>query len=194
MDSITYLNAGSPALTNQVSAYDRPNNFIFSTTYDLPFGRGMRYGNNTNKVFDLVLGHWAVAGIYDFHSGAPLSWGNVIYYGGNLDYNPTDLSHAFNTALFNTNSSQQLSDNFRTFHSTFSNLRVDATDNVNVNLAKNFTITEKVRLQFRAEAFNVCNHPLFGSPNTSPTSSSFGVITTQTNSPRAIQFALRLKF
>ncbi len=194
MDSITYLNAGSPALTNQVSAYDRPNNFVFSTTYDLPFGRGMRFGTNTNRVFDLVLGHWAVAGIYDFHSGAPLSWGNVIYYGGNLDYNPTDLAHAFNTAQFNTNSSQQLSDNFRTFHSTFSNLRVDATDNVNVNLTKNFTITEKVRLQFRAEAFNLCNHPLFGAANTSPTSSSFGVITTQTNSPRAIQFALRLKF
>jgi hypothetical protein len=71
---------------------------------------------------------------------------------------------------------------------------VDATNNINLTATKNFHVTERVRLQFRAEAFNVANHPLFGGPNLSPTSASFGLIISQTNSPRAVQFAMRLTF
>lgn len=194
MDSVTYLNSGSLALQNEVSSYDRPNNFVFSSTYDLPFGRGMAFGAKTNRAVNFVLGNWAVAGVYDYHSGAPLSWGNVIYNGGALNYDASNVSHAFDTTSFNTVSSQQLSANFRTFPSRFNNLRVDATNNINLTATKNFHVTERVRLQFRAEAFNVANHPLFGGPNLSPTSASFGIITSQTNSPRAVQFAMRLTF
>ena len=53
---------------------------------------------------------------------------------------------------------------------------------------KNFHVTERVRLQ------HFCNHPLFGGPNLSPTSASFGIITSQTDSPRAVQFAMRITF
>ena len=154
----------------------------------------MAFGAKTNRVANFILGNWAVAGVYDYHSGAPLSWGNVIYNGGALNYDASNVSHSFDTTSFNTVSSQQLSANFRTFPSRFNNLRVDATNHINLTAAKNFHVTERVRLQFRAEAFNVANRPLFGGPDLSPTSASFGLITSQTNSPRAVQFAMRLTF
>jgi hypothetical protein len=61
-------------------------------------------------------------------------------------------------------------------------------------MTKSFTIHENLKMQFRAEAFNLVNRPLFDTPNLTPTSSTFGVITATTNSPRAIQIALRMTF
>lgn len=76
----------------------------------------------------------------------------------------------------------------------FSNLRVDSMKNVNVNMTQSFTLHENVKTQFRAKAFNLSNRPLFDTPNLTPASSTFGFITDTTNSPRAIQIALRLTF
>jgi hypothetical protein len=104
------------------------------------------------------------------------------------------VTHSFDTTAFNTVSSQQLSQNFRTFPSQFNTLRVDHTNNIDLTLTKTFTIRERVKVQFRAESFNLCNKPLFGGANLSATSSSFGAITTQTNNPRYIQFGLRVTF
>ena len=67
-------------------------------------------------------------------------------------------------------------------------------NNFNVNLSKMFVIHEDVKLQFRAESYNVANRPLFESPNMTVTATTFGMITSTTNVPRAIQLALRLTF
>jgi hypothetical protein len=67
-------------------------------------------------------------------------------------------------------------------------------NNFNANLTKSFVIHENLKLQFRAESFNLTNRVVFASPNLSATSSTFGYITSDTNSPRAIQLALRLTF
>jgi hypothetical protein len=53
-------------------------------------------------------------------------------------------------------------------------------------MLKNFRVTENLNVQFRAEARNAFNTPRFGNPNTSMTSSSFGVMTSQANAPRQI--------
>jgi hypothetical protein len=91
-------------------------------------------------------------------------------------------------------SSQQLSNNYRTFPSQFSNLRIDSMNNFNVNITKSFVLHENIRMQFRAESFNLTNRTVFDTPNLTPTSSTFGYIAAATNSPRAIQLALRLTF
>ena len=67
-------------------------------------------------------------------------------------------------------------------------------NNFNVNLTKSFVIHENIKVQFRAESFNLTNRPVFATPNMTVTSSTFGYITSTTNSPRAIQLALRLTF
>jgi hypothetical protein len=53
-------------------------------------------------------------------------------------------------------------------------------------------MSERFHLDFRAEAFNLLNRTIFGSPSTNLNSNSFGVITSQSNSPRQIQLALKL--
>jgi hypothetical protein len=66
--------------------------------------------------------------------------------------------------------------------------------NLGLSLFKTFFVTEAARLQVRAEVFNATNIPVFGQPNTSFGSASFGVITSQANSTRQVQLALRLYF
>jgi hypothetical protein len=73
-------------------------------------------------------------------------------------------------------------------------LRQDGVHSADVALLKNFIIREPLRLQFRAEFFNLTNTPQFNAPNTSVGSSTFGQVTSQGNSPRQIQFGLKLSF
>ncbi|HXB68902.1 MAG TPA: carboxypeptidase-like regulatory domain-containing protein [Candidatus Acidoferrales bacterium] len=198
MDSVNYLNGGSPVLEKRVSLYDRPNSFVASGTYDLPFGRGKQFGSQPgNKIarpLDFALGGWSVASVYTLHSGAPLTWGNLLYLGAPLNYNAENPNHAFDTTAFNTVSNQQLSQNYRTFPSQFNNLRVGHSNNIDITLTKTFRIGERVKVQFRAESFNLCNKPLFSGATLSATSSSFGTIGAQSNNPRYIQFGLRLTY
>ena len=195
MESNSYLNAGEMKLEKHVSADDRPDNVGISALYELPLGRGKRFLGNAGAVLNHIVGDWAVSSLYNYHTGAPVNWSSdVIYYGGDLHWNAHNVNQTFNTTQFNTNSSQQYTNHYRTFSSYFSNLRVDSTNNVNVSATKNFKIRESVKLQFRADAFNLCNHPLFAAPTISVTSGSFGQISSTTNAPRVIQAALRLTF
>lgn len=194
MERITYLNGGSYALEKRVSIYDRPNSFVLSGTYELPFGKGKQFGGHMNSGLDAVLGGWSVASIYTLHSGAPLAWGNLIYLGAPLNYDAENVNHAFDKTAFDTGSGTQLASNFRTFPTQFNNLRVDHSNNIDITLTKTFTIKERVKVQFRAESFNLCNKPLFGSPVLTSTTSTFGTIGTQTNNPRYIQFGLRITY
>ena len=73
-------------------------------------------------------------------------------------------------------------------------IRSDGMYNWDLSLFKNFRVVERVTVQFRAEALNAFNTPRFSGPNTSVTSSSFGVISGQANAPRQIQFGLKLLF
>jgi hypothetical protein len=75
-------------------------------------------------------------------------------------------------------------------------LRSPGEANWDFSAFKNFSLTPegKAHLQFRAEFFNVFNRVQFGYPGQALGSSSFGVITTQYNSPRLVQFALKLAF
>jgi hypothetical protein len=74
------------------------------------------------------------------------------------------------------------------------NLRCAGIQNFDISVFKNTQITERFRLQFRAEAFNAFNRVQFAIPNTSINSTAFGVISGQQNIPRNIQLALRLLF
>jgi hypothetical protein len=194
MEKRSQLNNFDPTLEKRVAAEDRPQRLVLSGSYDLPFGKGKAFGAGVNRVAGAVISGWVANGIYTWQSGAPLSWGNVIYLGGDLKLDPHNVEAAFDTTRFDTNSKNQLSWNVRRFPSQFANLRADTFNSMDASLLKNMRITEKVKLQFRCEAFNVMNRPMFKGPSLSPTSSGFGKITSQNNSSRAIQMALRLNW
>jgi hypothetical protein len=192
IEANTMLNASDPSPERRVADEDRPHKLVLSYSYDLPCGKGRPVGGSAGKWMNRLIGGWAVTAVYARQSGSLLGWGNVIYYGGDLQLNPRNLDRAFDTTRFNTISAQQLSQNVRTFPSAFGNLRADQPNNLDTALLKNTPISEHVKLQLRFEAFNTLNRPQFGAPNLSPTSASFGTITSQANSPRAIQMGARL--
>ena len=100
------------------------------------------------------------------------------------------LNNYFNTSAF----SQPAPFTFGNVSRTIGNVRGPGQANMDLSIVKNFADNERFRLQFRAESFNTLNHPQFGLPNTSIGTSSAGVISTQQNKPRDIQFALKLLF
>jgi hypothetical protein len=187
------LNPSDSQLEKRVAAEDRPQRFSLAASYELPFGKGRAIASNANSVVNHIIGGWIVTGIYTRQSGPALSWGNVIYLGGDLNVNNRNIDAVFDTTRFNRVSNQQLAQNIRTFPSRFHNLRSDGVDSWDLSAIKNFAIWERVRLQLRAEAFNAMNHPRFAAPNLTPTNSNFGAITSQPqDQPRSIQLGLRL--
>jgi hypothetical protein len=167
-------------MEKRIAGEDRPQRFVTSISYDLPFGKRKLYGG------------WVINGIYSIQPGPAVSWGNVIYYGGDLNIDPRNVERAFDISRFNTNSAQQLQLNVRTFPSRFGNLRQDGVNNLDFSVLKDTHLNEGLTLQYRCEFFNALNHPTFVAPQLSPTSSNFGTITQQANVSRRIQIALRL--
>jgi len=192
IDKTTRLNSFDPSPEKSLDSIDRPLRGSVVASYELPVGKGKLLANTAPRVVNQIIGGWILNGAFTKQSGPVLSWGNVIYLGGPVDVNPTNIYHTFNTAVFDTKSADQLTDNIRTFPTNFDNLRADGVDNLDASLIKNFTLHERLRLQFRAEFFNALNHPQFGAPSLSPTSSAFGTITSQSNNTRETQFALRI--
>ncbi len=185
MEKRSRLNDSDPYLEKRVSGDDRPMRFVVSGSYELPFSKRGFVGK--------LAGGWVLNAIYQIQNGAPLTWGNLIYYGGPLNYDARNVDRAFDKTRFNTNSREQLDWNIRKFPSRFNNLRADGPNNLDASLIKNTAIGERINLQFRVEFFNALNHPEFNGPNLDASSSDFGRITSQANDiGRVGQLGLRL--
>jgi len=212
----TYLNDTDFAPERRISPHDHPNRFVIATVYELPFGKGKRF-DVKNRVLDFLVSGWGINSIYTWQTGGPVAWVNgstsspgdyPLTSGTNsldastLNFNPrsADLTAAgvaipaFSTAPFVTASTSAFQYHIRTFPSTIGALRVDGINEWSPSVSRRFKIAEKMTLQLRAEAYNVLNHPVFGPPNTTGTSSAFGTITTQANAPRSMQLGARLVF
>jgi hypothetical protein len=73
-------------------------------------------------------------------------------------------------------------------------LRTDWTRNLDLSLFRHFPIGDKATIEFRAEAFNLTNTPIFGQPNSVLNAPNFGTINSISNSPRQVQFSLKALF
>jgi hypothetical protein len=160
-------------------------------------------GGNWSRPLDLVAGGWQVNGITTFQSGTPISisasntaglFNNHTRANNNGKSakltGPVDqrLNRYFDTTVF----SQPAPFTFGNAPARVSDVRVDGIRNFDLSLFKDFVLKERLKLQFRSEFLNSFNTPRFGGPNTTVTSSSFGVISSQANAPRQIQFGLKL--
>ena len=175
---------------------DFPVHLAVTPIYELPFGRGRQFMSNANGLVDGVLGGWKISAEYQYLSGQPLSWGNVNYTGNFHDFNNRPhytAGPSFNTTKFDTVSADQPGSwNLRTFPEYL--LRSDPTNNFDFSALKDFAIRERFVLQARVDAFNALNHAQMSTPNLTPTSSSFGYITSQLNSNRTLAGGLHLRF
>jgi hypothetical protein len=187
-----------------LSSWDTPQTLVLSYVYELPFGPDkpwLTWGGAAGK----ILGGWQINGNTTFQSGFPLQ-----VNGGNNSgsfagtqrpnwsgKNPTlsgpvteRLLKYFDTSAFTFNAPFTFGNAPR----MMPNLRSPGISNFDISVFKNTRVTERVQVQFRAEAFNAFNRVQFGVPNTNINSTAFGVITSQQNSPRNLQLALRLLF
>lgn len=186
-----------------LAAFDTTHNFAFSYLWDLPFGTGKPY--LSHGIAGYILGNWQLNGIINLQSGTPLQivGGNANgllagtarpnWSGQNASLNgpiSERLTAYFDTSQFSLNEPFTFGNSPR----LMPNLRAPGLKNWTASVFKVFPIGESIRLQFRTELFNVFNSTQFGFPNSNINATDFGVISTQVNQPRDIQFALRLVF
>ncbi|MDQ2841108.1 MAG: Plug and carboxypeptidase regulatory-like domain-containing protein [Acidobacteriota bacterium] len=184
------------------SDFNVPQALTFSYVYKLPL-RGRR------TLAGAVLGDWTLSGVNQFQAGTPFSVRqNIDYAGigpgsGNQFWNVTgDPSGCSTSFIPNVGATRYCASAFAAPGlGTFANRDSRNTFNNpgfwewNLALHKQFPIpiSEASNIEFRAEAFNVLNHPNWGPVNNNPVSSAFMMVTTKTDN-RNLQFELKLSF
>jgi hypothetical protein len=194
-----------------LSSFDVKLNNVTSVVYQLPFGKGRQYAADMNPVLDAFLGGWEINSINTAHTGQPLD----VTYSATGANQISSLSNDYRGEPFprpnvsGSATSQSRSAMLNTYFAgyTFSTpaasapfgdlgrnaFRAPNFEQWDASIDKNFRIRETVRLQFRAEFFDITNHTNFGIPNTVSTNTAFGTIRT-TYPSRVGQFALKLLF
>src|SRR5258708_2595146 len=213
------LNNTDASPEDRVSGEDRPNRFQINGIWEIPFGRGRKWGNGWNRLVDGLFGGWQLTGVYVIQSGRPLSPGNLYFTGdpstlvANYDKNKIDSpifnlsGFYFHDASVQTNGADDaakqradqrisLSNNIRTLASMFPNFRGDRVRGIDASLIKTVHFTERVSAQVRGEVINALNQVQFNNPGTAPTNASFGLISasSQLNPPRTCQLGFKLAF
>ncbi len=207
---------GAPDPGNFASQYssaswDIRHSFTSAVTYDLPFGRGKKFGSSANRIADTIIGSWHFNGLLTLRTGVPYTlryngcqgvWGacrpdlvqgkdpNAEPAGGRTPDQWFDISSVAVPAPL-----------------TGGNLGLQSqtgpgTRTLDFSVFKDFVITERFKMQFRAESFNLGNTPVYNTPDNNLQNSrllggngTFGKITsTLSGSERHVQLALRLQF
>ncbi len=175
-----------------------PHHFFVTAIIELPFGAGKRWlSSGWGKT---LLGGWQTAGVYHLQSGRTIDWGNRFYYGASYDdialpASERDPTRWFNTDNFERSSARQPNSfHRRVFPSRIDSVRADYMNQLDLSLQRQFVLAGRTRFQARLDAINALNRVQWDRPNTDPTSSNFGVVTQQWNTPRWLQLQGRITF
>jgi hypothetical protein len=193
-----------------LSQINLDNSFTGSIIYDLPFGRGKRFGSSWNGVTNALLGNFQVTLIERISSGFPVPLidsnnqsGSFFQNGGNgnnwnrpdrvAGCDPSKVDHGklewINASCYVAPPVGQLGNASR--------VPAIGPDFVNTDFSviKQFALPRKeMGLNFRAEFFNLFNHAQFGSPVNDVSAFGFGSVNSTVNNPRLVQLALKLSF
>jgi hypothetical protein len=187
------------------SDFDIRHRFVFSGIYDLPFGRGRKYGSQWNGLTNGVLGGWQLNGIWSVQTGywfTPFGVNDSCYCqdgnanslrpdavaGQDPNSGPKTPQQWFNLNAFNVDVPDG-----RHGNAGRNTILGPGFNNLDLGVHKDFPITEAVRLQFRSEFFNLANHSNFSAPVTDYSNPNVGRILS-TLSSREIQLALKVIF
>lgn len=185
-----------------ISTFDRPQTAAITAVYELPFGRGKRFGHD-NRIFSAIAGGWQINGILTLRSGVPLAMGTSQNLTGSLGggsrpnrlrsgalpESERSISRWFDPAAFTVLPQFTFGNTSR----TEPDVRGPGTAQLDFSLYRNIAFAERANLQIRAEAFNALNRVNFGGPNTTIGAPGVGVITSA-GAARIVQLGARLTF
>jgi hypothetical protein len=200
------------------ACFDAQHNGSIGGLYDLPFGKGKKFGSNMSKAADLIVGGWQLDYFMNAHSGFPITVnagaantggrtprGNVRANYYRPFVTPSQTVDAFFGPVTATSfCAAGVDDGVCAFgvpavgslgSGGVGTLRAPSFFNLDASVSKKFNFTETKYLQFRAEFFNALNHVSFSPPGRDIlTPASFGAITGQVQNARNIQLGLKLYF
>jgi hypothetical protein len=198
---------GHTARNRAVAGYDREHNLQMSSVWEMPFGTGKPYAN-TGGLATALLGGWQWNAILSSYTGTPFSIdapGTSLNAPGNSQTADQVKPEAQKLGgvgrgnpFFDPTAFRAVTD-VRFGNSGRNILRGPGSVNLNLGLFRTFELSERWKLQFRAESFNATNTPHFSNPNASVTSTSFGIIsatlgTAGEDDQRLFRVALRLSW
>lgn len=183
-----------------LSDFHRAHQFSASFNYDIPVGKGRAFLGEANGITDFLLGGWQVNGIISLLSGRPFtpqySTADVAQQRPDLVGDPyanIPAGLTFNPAAFRRPVATVASP--EVFGNAGRNILTGPSfQSVDFSLMKNFKLTERAKVQFRAEAFNILNHPNFQVPVFLLDASNVGQYSLTAGENRELQFALKLIF
>ena len=234
MSSLTYTRAWGrqqwqpnqfdQSLSWELNPNTRPNRLVWSTVWQLPFGKGRQW--LTTGPVQHIVGGWQLSWVYQYQTGAPVNWSNYFYYGtvaqvvDALDESATHAANSrqeYSTAavyspVFNSADSatgaipagfvgfegrtayQPGTFQIREFPQYVNALRLDPIRQWDVKIYRRFTIYERLNFNIGVDALNLTNHVQFGTPVINPTATNFGAVTSQANGARQLQMNVRFDF
>jgi hypothetical protein len=179
---------------HELSAQDKPQNIAFAGTWELPIGWGRRWANDVPRLAGALVNGWAFDWVLTYSSGYPVDKPDALFSCGSY-VAPSGQTSA---EWFNNDPKCYQSRPLYTLRTTedrFSNIRTPAAPQLNVSVEKTFWLGERTLLQFRGEAYNATNSPIFPGPDTNYKDPRFGQLPLQqSNFPRYIQIAAKLVF
>jgi len=201
-------NPNNRNLDRGLSEYDISQIFQVAYVYQLPWGRGKKWGSNWNPWLDGFLGGWQINGIWRWDTGQPILLGldsgvPPLTYGsqrpnllGRLERREGTTDEVMANYFANPEVVERPPNyTLGTASRMLPNVRVPGTNNASLSFFKSVALSklrEGARIEFRAEAFNALNHPQFGCLNSTFGQANFGKLQCQANSPREAQLALKL--
>jgi hypothetical protein len=210
------VDSGNPGLEKSLSQYDRTHLVKYSFVYELPLGKGKQFLQSGPLA--AIVGGWRLTGIGIYQSGLPIQLANtanlglhpastgkgggggnramvttldnwVTYTGGSKDWLGGDL-FLQPASFFGTQPTDQIGNAPR--YNGKARLQWD--QNESLSLARTVKITEDVKIDIRADAFNILNRTKFAVSSTQLGNANFGRVTGTLNQPRRMQFALKIYF
>ena len=196
----TVQNPYDPKASRGLGGTNVPHVFSANSLYEIPIGHGKRFSTN-NKVVDYVLGNWQINNIFTWRNGQPFTAGDgtdrANIGGGSQRANQVGNPHLgsknvnewFNTSAF------ALPPLYTFGNAGRNTLQAQRWINLDSSVIRSFPIWHEKKFEFRAEAFNIFNHPIFGPPNSDVSSNTFGAINNnQANNSRQLQVSGKIVF
>lgn len=197
LQATSYLNANDARPENVISGSDRPQVLSAHGVYELPFGPGKPFLNSKHGWVKRIAGGWQVNWVVTYQSMQPLA-----FSGADRLFRSTNDPHTIDQWFDVKQFAVQQPFTLTALSSRVADLRAPGLKKWDLTTVKAIPITERVKMRFEAQFFNIWNTPQFGPPNTTVTSADFGMIVGAISSicdsctyfPRQIQLSTRISW